>query len=186
MSACTDAINTRIRSKGPYDTWNSVTQNALNGATPDISGLQIDIFNTENCLNEKIRNISTLSTADSNTQMKIENIQKQIADETKNLEIAQQRLATIKNKEPSYYESWFPIERNIRPGSAAIILAVSVAFSFISVAYLLQLMNVYIFVKYLGTSSYGFNVSAIFAQFTIAFWIILIALISVVLYFVYK
>ena len=186
MSACTDAINTLIGSKATYDAWKSATQASLDSATPDIPSLQSSIFNTANCLNEKIHELSTLSTTDSNTQLQIENIQKQIADETKNLEIAGQRLASIKNKETSYYESWFPIERDIRPGSAAILLAVSVAFCFISVAYLLQLMNVYIFVKYLGTSMYGFNISAIFAQFTIAFWVVLIALISVVLYFVYK
>lgn len=186
MSACTDAINTLIGSKATYDTWKSVTQASLDSATPDIPSLQTNIFNTANCLNEKIRNLSTLSTADSNTQLQIEDIQKQIADEKKNLEIAGQRLASLKNNETSYYESWFPIERDIRPGSAAILLAISVALSFISLGYILQLMNVYIFVKYFGPTATGFDISAILGQFTIAFWILLVVLISVVLYFVYK
>jgi hypothetical protein len=186
MSACSEAINTRIGSKATYDTWTGLTQASLDSASPNIESLQKDIFNTANCLNEKISNLSTLGTADSNMQLQIEDIQKQIADEKKNLEIAGQRLASIKNNETSHYESWFPIERDIRPGSAAILLAISVALSFISLGYILQLMNVYIFVKYFGQTATGLDVSGILGQFTLSFWVVLIALISVVLYFVYK
>jgi len=186
MSACSEAINTRIGSKATYDTWTSTTQAGLDSTAPNIPNLQADIFNTANCLSEKIRNLSTLSTADSNIQLQVEDMQKQIADEKKNLEIAGQRLASIKNNEPSHYESWFPIERDIRPGSAAILLAISVALCFISLGYILQLMNVYIFVKYFGQTATGFDFSAIMGQFTISFWLLLLVLISVVLYFVYK
>jgi len=185
MSACTDAINTRIGSANTFDTWKSTTDRSLDQAR-DLSGLQVDIFNTVNCLSEKIRNISTLSSTDSNIQLKIESLEKEIGDETKNIEIANQRLESIRVKEVSHYEGWFPMQRPLRPGSAAILLAVSVAISFISLAYLLQLMNVYIFVKYLGTSSVGFNIAPLLQQFTILFWITLVTLIGTVLYFVYR
>lgn len=185
MSACTDAINTRIGSATTFDTWNRTTDRSLDLAR-DLSGLQVDIFNTVNCLSEKIRNISTLSSSDSNIQLKMESLEKEIADETKNIEIAKQRLESLRVKEVSHYEGWFPIERPLRRGSSAILLAVSVAISFISLAYVLQLMNVYIFVKYLGTSSVGFNIGPILQQFTILFWITLATLIGVVLYFVYR
>jgi hypothetical protein len=185
MSACTDAINTRIASGEAFDRWKRETNSNLDQAR-DVSGMQAAIFNTSNCLSEKIRNISTLSSSDSQIQLKIESLEKEIGDETKNIEIAKQRLESIRVNEVSHYEGWFPIERPLRPGSAAILLAVSVAISFISLAYVLQLMNVYIFVKYLGTSSVGFNIGPILQQFTILFWITLVTLIGVVLYFVYR
>jgi hypothetical protein len=184
MSACTDAINARIESKQAYDTWKSVTESSLDSGS--ISNLQADIFDTANCLNDKIRSISTLSTTDSNTQLQIESLQKQIDDEKKNLEIANQRVNSVKHKENSYYESWFPMERDIRPRSNAILLGLSVALCFVSVAYILQLMNVYIFVKYIGLSPTGIDLSFMLNQFTISFWILLVILISVVLYFVYR
>ena len=145
----------------------------------------MDIFNTGNCLDEKIRGLSTLATADSNTQLQIESLQKQIDDEKKNIEIATERLRTVKHRQTSYYESWFPMERDIRPRSYSILIGISAAVCFISIAYLFQLMGIYIFVQRIG-SSYDLGLAVIIQQFTISFWVVLAALIGVVLYFVYK
>lgn len=187
MSACDTTTAANIVSKDAFQAWAGRKQTTLEGtsAVAQLPTLQADIFNTGNCLNERIRDISTLSTADSNQQLKVESLQKQIAEEEKNLEIANQRLLSVKNNTTSFYEGWFPIERDIRPGSAAILLGFSVAFYFISLAYLLQFVGVYIFVQRIGDNP-SLLLSAMMQQFTFSFWVLLVVLIGVVLYFVYK
>jgi hypothetical protein len=196
MSACSSDIVARIATKIAFDGWKNGKELALSsdplGTPPrrlptpaEIPAIQVDIFNTGNCLEEKIRGLTGLATADSNTQLHIESLQKQIADEKRNIEIAKERLSTVKDKQTSYYESWFPIERDIRPRSYSILIGISAALCFISIAYLFQLMGIYIFVQRIG-SSYDLGLSALMQQFTISFWIVLAALIGVVLYFVYK
>ena len=110
MSACNDAINANIATAQAFKTWKDAKQSSLDSRTvaTDLPNLQANIFDTANCLNEKISGLSTLSTADSNTQLQIDNLQKKIDDEIKNKEISQHRLDSLKNKETSYYESWFP------------------------------------------------------------------------------
>jgi hypothetical protein len=188
MSACNDAINANIATAQAFKTWKDAKQSSLDSRTvaTDLPNLQANIFDTANCLNEKISGLSTLSTADSNTQLQIDNLQKKIDDEMKNKEISQHRLDSLKNKETSYYESWFPMERDIRPATATILLGISVALCFISLAYLLQTVGIYIFVKYIGSETGDFGLQAILQQFTIAFWIVLAVLIGVVFYFVYR
>jgi hypothetical protein len=120
-------------------------------------------------------------------QLQVENLQKQIDEEKRNIEIARERLSTVKQSKPSYYEGWFPMERDIRPRSYSILIGISAALCFISIAYLFQLMGIYIFVQRIGVSSgYDFGLATLVHQFTISFWIVLAALIGVVLYFVYK
>ena len=189
MSACSSVIESRITSKTAFNAWKATSDTFLNSSqtAAQISELQADIFNTGNCLDEKIRGLSTLATADSNMQLQIESIQKQIDDEKRNIEIATERLSTVKDRKGSYYEGWFPIERDIRPRSYSILIGISAAICFISIAYLFQLMGIYIFVQHIGAGSgFDLGLAGLVQQFTISFWIVLATLIGVVLYFVYR
>ena len=119
----------------------------------DITG-ESKILSTINCLNENISNISTLSTADAELQMKNLQLQQNIDQEKKNVEIAQQRLNTVKAPVTSFYESWFPIERPLKPSSVPILLFLTAAIGFMAFGYLLQIMKIFIFVRGEGVATY--------------------------------
>ena len=184
MSACTTDINAHIASQQSFIAWKATTSAALETTlTPaQLLTIQTDIFGTSNCLDEKVRNLSALSTTDSAVQLEIENLQQQIDAEKKNVEIAQQRLASLKHKETSFYESWFPMTRPLRPTSVPILLGISASICYIALSYLLRLMGIYIFIKgpTMSVSTGSFD---LLSQFTTSFWIVLLALVVVVLYY---
>jgi hypothetical protein len=151
MSACTPDINTAIASYSAFQIWTTGMETKLNNR--DITGAST-ILSAVNCLTENISNINTLSTSDAEMQMKNVQLQQQIDQEKKNVEIAQQRLNTVKAPVTSFYESWFPIERPLKPSSVPILLFLTTAMGFMAFGYLLQIMNVYIFVQGKGVAAY--------------------------------
>ena len=70
-------------------------------------------------------NPATTLQTDMNT---LDNIDKQIAQSKIDLEIAKLRASSIQNPKPSYYESWFPINRPLRDVTKLILLSVGIFF----------------------------------------------------------
>ena len=187
MSACSTDIVGRIATYTTFNAWKATTNAALEApaVTPvQLDALKKEIFDTTNCLNEKIRGLSTLSTADANMQLTTESLNQKIKAEKANIDVAKERLQRITEPRTSFYASWFPIERPLKPISSHILLGLSTVMCFVAIAYLLQTMGLYILLRYVASlDKSSINMPTIL---TALFWIALIVGAGFAIHFLYK
>ena len=147
--SCTDPlIVSTISSQSAFDSWNSGISAQINAATTTgtVKGLQDQIASYENCLNSKILNLQTSSTTISSRQSSVKSIAQQIADAKNDVSIAKDRIMSVKHPEriSSYYESWFPMYRPLKPNTVPLLiglslfmflLAILLLFSFVGISF---------------------------------------------------
>ena len=158
MSACTADITASIATYTAFNTWKDSKNAALDSSTTSVDALDVlkkEIFDTTNCLNDKIRGLSTLSTADANMQLTAESLTQKIKAEKKNIDVAKERLQHITEPHISHYASWFPIERPLTPISFNILLGLSTVMCCTSIAYLFQAMGLYILFRRIVSADRG-------------------------------
>jgi len=150
-----------------------------------ISGTEKEILDASLCISAKIKTLSSATNG-------IADLHKNIIDKTaellraeKDISIAKDRVSYIRHPEQntSHYESWFPIDRPISIFSMIVIVCLTVFILFFLILLCLSYfgLNISMYSENNGESSIF---SAILQQFTVSFWIVLIAFISVTIYFV--
>lgn len=141
-TVCSPATLGRISNRSNFEAWKALTSTTLNGISSTAAGGGIppssaeanalatssaDIFNTVSCIQEKITELGGTTNQIQTTQSAIINVTKQIEEEEANVAIAHDRVAYIRHpeREVSYYESWFPIDRPMHRESTPWFVAVT-------------------------------------------------------------
>lgn len=103
-----------------------------------------DIFNTTSCIQEKLTEIGGTTNTIQTTQQAIIDVTKRIEEEEANVAIAHDRVAYIRHpeREVSYYESWFPIDRPMRRESVPWFVVVTSFIAIFSLLVFLSLVGV--------------------------------------------
>jgi hypothetical protein len=165
-SSCTPAILMRISSSDNFNAWKTSTSTTLNGISPMAAGGTIqpspaeastlantsaDIFNTTSCIQEKLTEIGGTTNTIQATQEAILDVTKKIEEEEANVAISHDRVAYIRHPERnvSYYESWFPIDRPMQRESVPWFMVVTSFIGIFSILVVLSLIGV----------DFSFNVS---------------------------
>jgi hypothetical protein len=176
---CTTDTSAVIDTAGSFNTWKAARNTALEAPSPDIDAERKTIFSMASCLEDRISNLSTLSTDDAKLKLDIANLEKEIKAEEANVATSKQRLELMKGP-ISNYTSWFPMSRPLRPITKPILIGIGVFMILISVTYLRSIVRV-------GDSSYLLTtfpaLAAILGQLTPAFWMVFITLVGVIIYF---
>ena len=138
------------------------------------------------CISQEIKRLSSTSNNIASLHEQVINKSSELSQAEKDISIAKDRVAYIRHPErmTSYYENWFPINRPISIFSMILL-------TFISSFLLIFLL--FLFFSYAGMEITMFRqnnkersgiASLLFEQFTISFWLLLLAFISVIIYFV--
>jgi len=182
-------------SEETFNSWKTATSTSISdyqnkGSTTAVDnanmlGTEKEILDASLCISAKIKTLSSATNS-------IAALHKNIIDKTaellraeKDISIAKDRVSYIRHPEQntSHYESWFPIDRPISIFSMIVIVCVTVFIGFFLILLFLSYfgLNISMYSENNGESTIF---SAILQQFTISFWIVLIAFISVTIYFV--
>lgn len=178
-SEYTSSLNTLASLSAPPST---AQQQTLSAAIKDIE-------NMDECLESQIQELSSSSNNISANQETILALNAKIQKEEENAAIARDRVAYIRDPATavSNYESWFPMGRPMKLVSMIAILGVTL---FVSVFALLIALSavgidVSVFTQPSMRTGYGYGWTEwIYSQFTPAFWIMLIILLSIVAVYV--
>ena len=188
---------TQLLAPGNFSTWKTNTENAIllyqikptttQAENDTILLLEKDMLAASLCLSTAINNLSSTSSDIANLNQQILQKSKELSQAEEDIAVAKDRVGYLRHPErnTSNYESWFPIDRPISIFSLILILCITI---FLAVFVLLLFLSfcgvdITIFVA----QSYGEEnavLSFIMDQFTVSFWILLIAFVSVVIYFV--
>jgi hypothetical protein len=168
-----------------FDAWAADKNASLDNPPEDISSLRQNIFSMAECLSEKIRSLKNLSTSQAMTQLQIAKVNQDIENEKKNIITAEERLSFVKRpaETTSFYASWFPMERPLKPISKPILIAISVFLTLASLRYSISHINAALVGLYAYVMTNFPAVGAFVSQLSMPFWVILITFIAVVIYF---
>lgn len=138
------------------------------------------------CISEEVKRLSSSSNSIASLHEKIIEKTSELSQAEKDITVAKDRVAYIRHPErmTSHYENWFPINRPISIFSM-ILLTFITLFLVIFLLFLLLSycgMNVTMFSQSSGERSEF--MSFLSEQFSISFWLLLLAFISVIIYFV--
>ena len=185
-----------VANPGYYTTWKDATSTmigSLQGRSNNkenekeqLITLQNEMQSATQCI---LNEITTLGTSSTDIALLHEEILAKtatLANAEKDISLAKQRVAYIRNPEEqtSNYESWFPLGRPMHPLSLIIIVAISI---FLGIFYMLMILSA-LDIDLVFYTMPNYSASPMFLwisqQLTLSFWLVLIALISVVIYFV--
>lgn len=169
---------------------NSIVFNGASGSlsgSPDLSILitaESEIFATAACLQEQINTLSGTTNNIQAAQSELLDLTKQISDKEADIKVAKDRVAYIRHPEAhtSYYESWFPMDRPMSSTAVPYFIGISVALLLFTFFIILSILGVTITIAP-NTTTRSPMFAWIVAQFTPFAVMCLIALISVVIYF---
>jgi hypothetical protein len=188
---------TQLSTAGYLTTWATATSAAISayqskGSTTqaDDDGmlrLQEDILTASLCLSTAINGLTSTSSDIANLNEQILEKSKELSEAQEDIAIAKDRVGYMRHPErnTSNYESWFPIDRPISIFSLIFILCLTIFLAVFLI--LLAFSSIGVDITVFVSQSYiekNAVVSMIMQQFTTSFWILLIAFISVVVYFV--
>jgi hypothetical protein len=188
MSAC-DTYNTFLSSSAMFTGWKSEKDTMLNGITIETNATTAtlteaisNVTGMINCLYTKMTPLDTAANQITQLQTEILEKQRHIKNAEADIQIAKDRVAYIRNPDAntSYYESWFPIDRPMRPGSIAVLLALTLIMGIMIVLIIASKAGATVAIN-LAISPYGTPslLSRLRGQMTPAFWVMTTALIAV-------
>ena len=193
MPSCTD-------SSFVFDTWKSGIQLRINnigsggsggsGGSSALNTIKSEIQGIVTCINSEINRVQSSTNTVFNGQYSVSDLQEQIKEEEANIDIAKQRLESIRNPEryTSYYEGWFPIDRPIQPITTITLIALITFLSVFILLFIISLLGINLTIQRDITSSMGLNRYSFMywlqTQFTLSSAILLCILVGVIIYFV--
>lgn len=195
-AGCSASSYSRITTPGNFNTWyqgkldslntyNGLTTSPTSDQTKDVVEITTNIGSTLSCLQALINGAGGNANSIFLAQEKILNLNDQITAEEANASIAKDRVGYIRNPEQnvSNYASWFPIDRPIHTLSLLIIMSISLFVSIFCILMLCSFLGVSIVVYQPSTTNKNSIWYWLYSQFTTTTWLILIAFISVLAYF---
>lgn len=184
MAACTniDLPN--------FPSWASHKDGAVSVATDaDLTVLQNQIDAYITCLDSKLGVIRGSSTTASTDMEYILALERRIKEREEEVLIAKDRARIAREgpMSPSYYESWFPLGRPMKPILVPVFLGLSVLFLLIALFYALSMTTGITFTVLYPTprlkSSYEQGqISRILSWFPPSFWILLAIAVAIIYY----
>ncbi len=204
MSACTDTLDSRLSPDETgvtaFNTWKaqtSATITELNGtitnnALPDARKVEYetlhrDIAQTLACLQEKQNTEIDVANSVYTAQDRIVQLQREIKEREEEIQIAKDRVTYIRDPDahPSYYQSWFPMDRPMRPSSVPVLIGIVVFFTMLILLGLLSFLGFNLSVGAPGAAPSFATIALewLRAQLTPPFWIILIVLIGILIWY---
>jgi hypothetical protein len=194
------ALEPRITGSATFSAWKETTSLAINrliasantkngqlsaGEQAEFEGLQRDVYNTLGCLQEKHVAAATTSNSINDAQTRLLQLQEELKKREEEIQIAKDRVAFIRDPDahPSYYQSWFPMDRPMKPVSISIFIGIVVFASMFIFLGLLSFIGVDISVVSMqGSMTFGV-LQWVRAQLTPMFLLVGIALIATFLYY---
>jgi hypothetical protein len=190
MPSCTD-------SSFDFSTWKTGMQRRItnlgssgSSGSSDLAAIQTEIQTIVDCINGQITRVESSTNTIFNGQYDIADLQKQIETEKANIDIAKQRLESIRHPErhTSFYESWFPIDRPMNPVTIITLLTLTIFISVFLLLCFLSLAGINLTIITLTDTIGGMNRYSFYtwvkSQFTFSFFISLCVLAAVIIYFV--
>jgi len=183
----------KLSTSGEYNAWEDNMKKSINSNQNGGSQSEHELLKLENdmqsvtfCILNEINKLGASSTDIAEMQQNILSKTAELVEAEKDIALAKDRVAYIRHPEEhtSNYESWFPINRPMNSISLIILIAISI---FLGMFYILMLLSAFDLdiVLYMSPKYY---ISPFFMQImqqlTVSFWVVLIALIAVVIYFV--
>jgi hypothetical protein len=200
--ACTDAIIAKIENQQAFNGWvdglaitNQLTNcsgvdgnSKSNVSQSSADGKMSEIGKYTSCLMQKIiGDFRDRPTQVAELQMNIQELHKNIQKEQVNVEIAKERASFLGKggSPPSYYDSWFPIGRPIKPEAVPVFLGIIFFFLVIGLLLLLSFFGIEIQLLYpiYSSSAYGTTISSFFSRFPLSFWIVGSILVGILIYY---
>jgi hypothetical protein len=159
MSTCNSTILARLQSQDTFNAWknatsaelNAISANAQNGAlqpspseSSTFSTLSADILSTTSCIQSQLTNLSGTSNQIHSVQEEIMKTKDTISQSEEDSNIARDRVAYIRHPErqTSYYESWFPMDRPMRTSSVPIFVGLTVFIILFSILLILSFLGI--------------------------------------------
>jgi hypothetical protein len=148
-----------------------------------------DVESTLACLQEKYSTELDVANNVNTAQERIVQLQREIKEREEEIQIAKDRVTYIRDPDahPSYYQSWFPMDRPMRPSSVPLLIGIVVFFTMLILLALLSFLG---FNLSVGSSIPGAAPSTssiivqwILAQLTLPFWIVLAALVGILIWY---
>ncbi len=204
MSACTDTLDSRLSPDETgvtaFNTWKAQTSAKItelngtitNNALPDArkgeyETLHRDIAQTLACLQEKQNTELDAANSVYTAQDRIVQLQREIKEREEEIQIAKDRVTYIRDPDahPSYYQSWFPMDRPMRPSSVPVLIGIVVFFTMLILLGLLSFLGFNLSVGAPGAAPSFATIALewLRAQLTPPFWIMLIVLIGILIWY---
>jgi hypothetical protein len=154
----------------------------------DFDTLQRDIFNVLACLQQKYNLESTRMNTVNEAQIQIQELQEQLKHSEEEIQIAKDRVGYIRDPDaqPSYYQSWFPMDRPMRPSSVPILVGIVVFFTMLIILALLSFVGLNISIGGLpgaAPSPLELAMQWVRAQLTLPFWVVLTVLVGILIWY---
>jgi hypothetical protein len=147
-----------------------------------------DIASVSACIDRKIAAIKGSSSATSTAMEEILALQEQVKKKEEEILIAKDRARLAKDgaRMPSYYESWFPLGRPMKPILVPVFLGLSLFFLLIALFYFASLYGYTVTVLFpVPRDSFGSArgfFSRFFSIFPASFWVLLVIAAAVIYY----
>ncbi len=204
MSACTDTLDSRLSPDETgvtaFNTWKAQTSAKItelngtitNNALPDArkgeyETLHRDIAQTLACLQEKQNTELDAANSVYTAQDRIVQLQREIKEREEEIQIAKDRVTYIRDPDahPSYYQSWFPMDRPMRPSSVPVLIGIVVFFTMLILLGLLSFLGFNLSIGAPGAAPSFATIALewLRAQLTPPFWIMLIVLIGILIWY---
>jgi hypothetical protein len=188
---------TKLSTAGYFTRWKSDTSAAITtyqGLTSttdaqdkEMAQLEKDMLDASLCVSTAIHTLGSTSSSIAELNEQILRKSTELSQAEEDIAIAEDRVANIRHPERnvSNYEGWFPIDRPVSVFSLIVILCITIFMGIFLLLILLSFAGINVMML-IDSFSIGDSpvVAAIMQQFTVSFWILLIAFISVVVYFV--
>jgi hypothetical protein len=195
-AGCSASSYNTITTAGSFNTWyqgktsslntyNALTTAPTPGQTSDVVSITTEIGSILACLQALINGVGGNANSIFLAQEQILNLNDQITAEEANASIAKDRVGYIRHPEQnvSNYASWFPIDRPIHTLSLLIIMSISLFVSIFCIFMLFSFLGVSIVVYQPSSTNKNSMLYWLYSQFTTTTWVILIAFVSVLIYF---
>lgn len=177
-------VSVSYSGSGSSKTISDTTSNAR------LTALKGEIQTILDCINSKITKVQSSTNTIFDGQYSIADLEQQIETEKKNIDIAKQRLESIRHPErhTSFYESWFPLDRPMNPVTIITLLTLIIFISVFLLLCLLSLTGINLTIitqtETMGSMNRYSFYNWIKSQFTFSFFVSLCVLAAVIIYFV--
>jgi hypothetical protein len=192
-----DCTTLLVTNNGNFLTWKDATSARITTyqAKPSVTreeteamfAVEKDLFDASTCLTNAITGLSSTTSTIAELNEQILQKSKELSQAEEDIAVAKDRVGYLRHPErnTSSYESWFPIDRPISVFSLILIMCITVFLGVFLILLVLSFAGVNLGM-FIDQSYKDPNpvIGFIVQQFTVSFWLLLIAFIVIVVYYV--
>jgi len=192
-----DCTTLLVTNNGNFPAWKDATSARITTyqAKPSVTreeteamfAVEKDLFDASTCLTNAITGLSSTTSTIAELNEQILQKSKELSQAEQDIAVAKDRVGYLRHPErnTSSYESWFPIDRPISVFSLILIMCITVFLGVFLILLVLSFAGVNLGM-FIDQSYKDPNpvIGFIVQQFTVSFWLLLIAFIVIVVYYV--